>query len=51
MKRPTDINVVIGIGIFAFVAIAAYWFFWFVVPGWCRRALPPIQTYAVYDGI
>jgi hypothetical protein len=50
MKRSTDINIVIGIGIFAFVAIAAYWFFWFAVPGVVQSRLPADPGYAVYMG-
>jgi hypothetical protein len=50
MKRPTDINIVIGIGIFAFIAIAAYWFFWFAVPGVVQSRTPADPDYAVYMG-
>lgn len=49
MKRPADINVVIGIGIFAFVAIAAYWFFWFAVPGVVQSRTPADPDYLVYE--
>ena len=48
-KRPTEINIVIGIGIFAFVAIAAYWFFWFAVPGVVQSRMPGDPDYAVYS--
>ena len=50
MKRSRDINIVIGIGIFTVVAMATYWFFWFVVPGvvQARTLLDP--DYAVYMG-
>lgn len=50
MKRSTDINIVIGIGIFAFVAIVAYWFFWFVVPGSVQARTPADADFAVYTG-
>ncbi len=50
MKRSTDINIVIGIGIFAFVAIAAYWFFWFAVPGVVQSRMPADPGFAVYSG-
>jgi hypothetical protein len=48
MKRPADINVVIGIGIFAFVVIAAYWFLWFAVPGVVPSRMPGDPDYATY---
>jgi hypothetical protein len=50
MKRSSDINVVIGIGIFAFVATAAYWFFWFALPGVVQSRMPPDPGFAVYSG-
>ena len=50
MKRSSDINIVIGIGIFAFVAIAAYWFFWFAVPGVVQSRMPGDPGFAVYSG-
>jgi len=50
MKRPADINFVIGIGIFAVVAIAAYWFFWFAVPGVVQARMPADPDFAVYSG-
>lgn len=50
MKRSTDINIVIGIGIFAFAAIAAYWFCWFVVPGVVQARTPADPDFAVYVG-
>jgi hypothetical protein len=48
MKRPRDINIVIGIGIFAVVAIAAYWFLWFVVPGVVQSRMPADPDYGTY---
>jgi hypothetical protein len=50
MKRSRDINIVIGIGIFAFVAIAAYWFFWFAVPGVVQSRTPADPDFAIYSG-
>ena len=50
MKRPREIKVVIGIGIFAVTAIAAYWFFWFVVPGVVQARMPGDPGFAVYSG-
>lgn len=49
MKRPPEINIVIGIGIFAFVAIAAYWFLWFAVPGVVQARMPTDPDYAIYS--
>ena len=49
MKRPRDINIVIGIGIFAVIAIAAYWFFWFVMPEVVQARTPADPDFAVYS--
>lgn len=49
MNRPRDINVVMGIGVFTFIAIAAYWFFWFVVPGVVQSRTPADADYLVYE--
>ncbi len=48
MKRTTEINIVIGIGIFAFVAIAAYWAAWFLAPGTVQSRMPSDGDYAIY---
>jgi hypothetical protein len=50
MPRSRDINIVIGIGIFSVVAIAAYWFFWFVVPGVVQARTPADIDYLIYMG-
>jgi hypothetical protein len=50
MKRSSDINIVIGIGIFAVVAIVAYWFFWFAVPDVVQARTPADPDFAVYSG-
>ena len=50
MKRSKDINIVIGIGIFAFVVTAAYWFCWFAVPGSVQARTPVDPDFAVYSG-
>ncbi len=50
MNRPRDINIVIGIGVFAFVAIVAYWALWFGVPGVVRSRMPTDPGFAVYSG-
>ncbi len=49
MKRSSDINIVIGIGVFAFVAIVAYWFFWFAVPGVVQSRTPTDPDFAAYS--
>lgn len=49
MNRPRDINIVMGIGSFTFIAIAAYWFFWFVVPGVVQSRTPADADYLVYE--
>ena len=49
MNRPRNINVVMGIGVFTFIAIAAYWFFWFVVPGVVQSRTPADADYLVYE--
>ncbi len=48
MNRPRDINIVIGIGIFAFVLTFTYWFLWFAVPGVVQSRMPGDPGYAVY---
>ena len=50
MKRPRDIHIVIGIGVFAVLAIAAYWFCWFVLPGSVQARTPADPDFAVYMG-
>jgi len=50
MKRSTDINIVIGIGIFAFVAIVAYWVFWFAAPDVVQARTHADPDFAVYSG-
>jgi hypothetical protein len=50
MKRPRDVNIVIGIGVFAFVAIVAYWFFWFVLPEAVQSRTIVDPDFAVYSG-
>ena len=50
MKRPRDINVVIGIGIFAVVAMVAYWSCWFLLPGSVQARSAADPDYAVYMG-
>ena len=47
MKRALDINIVIGIGIFAFVTIAAYWLCWFVFPEVVQARTPADPDFAI----
>jgi hypothetical protein len=49
MKRPADINIVTGIGLFAFLAIVAYWTLWFAAPGVVRSRMPADPGYAIYS--
>lgn len=49
MKHPHDINIVIGIGIFAFAAIVAYWLCWFVFPEVVQARTPADPDFAIYS--
>jgi len=49
MKRSRDINVVMGIGIFAFVAIVAYWVCWFYFPSVVQARTPADPDFAIYS--
>jgi uncharacterized membrane protein (DUF2068 family) len=48
MKRPRDINIVIGIGIFACVLTFTYWLLWFTAPGVVQSRMPGDADFAVY---
>lgn len=37
MKRSRDIHVLIGLGIFAVVAVLLYWLAWFLAPRYPRQ--------------
>jgi len=50
MDRPRDINIVIGIGIFAVVAFTTYWLLWFAVPGVVQSRMPGDPGFAIYEG-
>jgi hypothetical protein len=50
MKRPIAINIVIGIGIFAILAIVLYWYAWFLAPSVVRARTPTDPDYAIYMG-
>lgn len=49
MKRPRDINIAIGIGIFACVSTFAYWFLWFALPGVVQSRMPGDPDFAIYS--
>ncbi len=48
MKRPANINIVIGIGIFSILAIAAYWFAWLFAPSAVQARTPADTDFAIY---
>ncbi len=50
MKRPADINFVIGIGIFTIFAMLAYWYAWFFAPDMVQARVPTDPDFAVYIG-
>ena len=50
MNRPAGINIVIGIGIFAVIAMVAYWYAWFLTPSVVQARVPTDSDYAVYLG-
>jgi hypothetical protein len=48
MNRPHAINIVIGLGIFAFIAISLYWITWFLTPKLVQSRTPDHLDYACY---
>ncbi len=48
MKRPHEINIVIGIGIFAITVLTVYWITWFTVPELIQSRTPEAPDYQVY---
>ena len=48
MKRPAEITTVLGIGVFAILAIAAYWAAWFLAPELVQARIPADPDYAIY---
>lgn len=48
MKRPTEINIVIGIGIFAILAMSAYWYAWFLAPEVVQSRTPADPDFSIY---
>ena len=48
MKRPLEINVVIGLGLFAVVAVCLYWITWFAAPQFIQARAPADPDYQIY---
>lgn len=48
MKLHRDIKIVIGIGIFGFVILTAYWIIWFTAPQFIQSRTPDATDYAIY---
>ena len=48
MKRPREINIVIGIGIFAVTVLTLYWITWFTAPELIQSRTPEAPDYQVY---
>lgn len=48
MKRPLEINIVIGLGLFAVVAVGLYWITWFAAPEFIQARTPADPDYQIY---
>jgi len=48
MIRPRGINMVIGLGIFAAIAITLYWLTWFTAPQFIQSRTPQAADYQIY---
>ncbi len=48
MKRSLEINVVIGLGLFAIAAICLYWITWFAAPQFIQARAPTDPDYQIY---
>jgi len=48
MKLNNDIKIVIGIGIFVFITLTAYWVIWFTAPQFIQSRTPDAPDYAIY---
>jgi len=48
MRRPREVNIVIGLGIFSFVAIFLYWLAWYAWPGLVQSRSPSDTDYQIY---
>lgn len=49
MKRPSDINIVMGLSILGNLTTAAYWVLWFLVPGSVQSLSPADPRFAAYS--
>ncbi len=48
MKQTVDRNILIGLGVFAFISVTAYWFVWFTNPAWIQSRTPSDADYPIY---
>ena len=48
MKRPRAIQVLIGLGIFAVIAVLLYWITWYAAPDLIQSRSPSAPDYAIY---
>ena len=48
MQRPKEVNIVIGIGIFAIIIITLYWVTWFTAPQLIQGRTPDASDYEIY---
>ena len=48
MQRPREINIAIGIGIFAITVITLYWVTWFAAPQLIQGRTPDEPDYQIY---
>ncbi len=49
MKRSSDVNIVIGLGILAIVSVSFCWFLWFAVRGPVKSLSPGDPSFQVYS--
>lgn len=48
MRRPRDLDFVIGVAIFSIVAMVAYWSAWFAAPEMIQARRPGAPDYEIY---
>lgn len=48
MKLHRDVKIVMGIGIFGFVILTAYWIIWFIAPRLMQSRTPDAADYTIY---
>ena len=48
MKRPWEVNLLIGLGVFAAVAVTLYWITWFNAPQVIQPRTPADPDYEIY---